>query len=222
MYRFCRALSVFAVLVTPAASVWAGALPATLTPGAKYAAIASDNHGEARVYDVYVGKSWSATGPKAPIIFDDLLGQTAGLQQEVDTRGYLWVTPYPVPPDDRFLFYVNEYPGTYGELQHTPSQVTVTTKGDDWGYFGAVIDELAARANGDQTRVFFTGLSAGGLLTYNTAGHMAHRWRGPSSGTTSRRSSRSYRPTPIVPFRSSIFTAIRTSRWPMAVSSEPT
>jgi MYXO-CTERM domain-containing protein len=171
-----RSLCAFAAVFCVTSAAWAGSLPATLTAGTKYSGISIDNHGEARTYDVYVGKSWSASGPKAPIIFERLLGQTAGLQAEVDARGYLWVSPYGVPPDDRFLYYVNEYPGTYLEIQHSPPQEVMLTHGDDWGYFGAVIDELSAKAHGDATRTFFTGLSAGGLLTYNTAGHMAHRF----------------------------------------------
>jgi MYXO-CTERM domain-containing protein len=171
-----RALGAFLAVFSVTSAAWAGSLPATLTAGVKYSGISIDNHGEARTYDVYVGKSWSASGPKAPIIFERLLGQTVGFQAEVDARGYLWVTLNGVPPDDRFLYYVNEYPGTYLEIQHTPPVEVMLTHGDDWGYFGAVIDELAAKAHGDPTRTFMTGLSAGGLLTYNTAGHMAHRF----------------------------------------------
>jgi polyhydroxybutyrate depolymerase len=172
----CLATGFLTAALAASGTAFAISLPASLIPGSHYHGVTIDNHGEARTYDVYVGKTWSATGAKAPVVIERLLGQTQGFQAEVDAGGYLWVTPVAIlpPPDDRFLFYVNEYPGTYEEMQG--GGVTTLTKGDDWGYLGALIEELVAKANADTARVFMTGLSNGGLLTYNVGGHMAHRF----------------------------------------------
>jgi polyhydroxybutyrate depolymerase len=143
----------------------AGALPSRLTPGEYEVSVT--HGGRSRYYLVYIPESASVGRPLPLLIAfhggggnPSQFKRSAGIDQVAEREGFLVV--YPAGTGiGRFLQTWNAGSACCGRA--------LTLGVDDVGFARAVVDDLARRVAVDRTRVYATGHSNGGGMTYRLA-----------------------------------------------------
>ncbi len=118
-----------------------------------------------RTYHVYVPKSYSAVNP-SPILFNlhggastalDFLNNEGDMREIADTANFIIV--YPQATSDN-----NGNP-----TWHLGAENSKSTDVNDVGFVSHIIDDVSSVYSIDQERVYVTGFSNGGYLTYEIA-----------------------------------------------------
>lgn len=133
--------------------------------------------GEERFYKLYIPDSYSANGIDVPLVFNfHGYGSNAGEQMFygdfrsiADTENFLIVHPE----------------GLTDAMGSTHFNAQWQSSVDDIGFTAALIDELIANYNIDATRVYSTGMSNGGFMSYTLACELSDKFAAVASVTGS-------------------------------------
>jgi len=154
-----------------------------------------------REYIVYVPASLPR-GKPAPMLVAlhggggdmDFQAENYGLKQKADEAGFIAVFP-------------NGYSRFKSGILATWNAGACCGKAvennvDDVGFLREVILRVSRQANADRTRVYATGMSNGGLMSYRLACELPHMIRAiaPVAGTDNTRSCNPSRPVPVIHF----------------------
>jgi polyhydroxybutyrate depolymerase len=147
------------------------AAPARLAPGDQEIRLA--HGGRERFYLVHAPPA-AASGAALPVVLvfhggggtAEAQQEWAGMDRVADQEGFLAVYPAGTGRFERRLLTWNA-----GGCCGYASDHDV----DDVGFVAALLDDLATRASVDPARVYATGLSNGGMLSYRLASDLAER-----------------------------------------------
>lgn len=136
---------------------------------AQYETIEHD--GLDRQYAIYVPSSYDGNGPPVPLVlgFHGGYGTGAGFQRNyaydelAEAEGFIAV--YPNGAENYRSWNAGQCCGRAEGLEI-----------DDVGFVSALIDTLVGRYRIDTTRIYATGMSNGGMLTYRLACELGHRF----------------------------------------------
>lgn len=153
-----------------------------------------------RRYRVHVPKSYDASSP-APVIIGfhggggnpESMIMLSGLNQKSDEAGFIVVYPYGLGRElDRGLTFNGG--GCCGYAHQR--------KIDDIGFVKAMLDDLQRAGNIDGNRIYATGISNGGIMTYYVASELSDRIAAiaPVAGPMMTDTCKPKRPVPVMHF----------------------
>ena len=130
--------------------------------------------GRIRTYQLHIPPAYDSTEP-VPVVIA-LHGHTGGwpelkigakLDQKADEEGFIVVYPtgHLAPPLLRFLLFINTLMPTlhlWGHIWNCWDYCDI----DDVGFIRALINNLVSTLNINSSRIYITGMSGGGLMTY--------------------------------------------------------
>ncbi len=168
-----------------------------LTPGNHTRKITVD--GRERSHIVFVPKNYVAAQP-APVVLalhgagtnGAIMALLTGLNRLADDKNFVVVYPNGTGLGETLLTW---NAGKWnGRLP--------MSRPDDVKYLGAVLDDVAACVNVDDKRIYATGLSNGGMMSYRLAAEMSDRIAAiaPVAGTLCLDDCRPTRPVPVLHF----------------------
>ncbi len=130
--------------------------------------------GRIRTYQLHIPPAYDGTQP-VPLVIA-LHGHTGGwpelkigakLDQKADEEGFIVVYPngHLAPPLLRFLLFINTLMPTlhlWGHIWNCWDYCNI----DDVGFIRALINRLESKLNINSSRIYITGMSGGGMMTY--------------------------------------------------------
>jgi polyhydroxybutyrate depolymerase len=130
--------------------------------------------GRIRTYQLHIPPTYDGTEP-VPVVIA-LHGHTGGwpelkigakLDQKADEEGFIVVYPtgHLAPPLLRFLLFINTFMPTlhlWGHIWNCWDYCDI----DDVGFIRELINRLESKLNINSSRIYITGMSGGGLMTY--------------------------------------------------------
>jgi polyhydroxybutyrate depolymerase len=153
-----------------------------------------------RRYRLYVPKAYNAERPTPVVVVfhggggnPESMVRLTGMNAKADTAGFIVVYPYGSGRDpERGLTFNGGGCCAYAMLQGI----------DDVAFTRALLDDLATVANVDTNRVYATGLSNGGIMSYFVASELSDRIAAiaPVGGPMMLEASRATRPVSVMHF----------------------
>jgi polyhydroxybutyrate depolymerase len=142
----------------------------SLTPAEHTRSLEVD--GRTRSYLVHVPKSYDGSKP-VPVVLAfhggltnaDIMVRFSGLSEKADEEGFVVVYPNGTGERERLLTWNAGNCCGYARLHQV----------DDVKFIGAVLDDVEKIVNVDKNRIFATGISNGGMISYRLADEMADR-----------------------------------------------
>jgi polyhydroxybutyrate depolymerase len=131
-------------------------------------------NGRIRTYQLHIPPAYDGTEP-VPVVIA-LHGHTGGwpelkigakLDQKADEEGFIVVYPngHLAPPLLRFLLFINTLMPTlhlWGHIWNCWDYCDI----DDVGFIRVLINRLVSKLNINSSRIYITGMSGGGMMTY--------------------------------------------------------
>jgi polyhydroxybutyrate depolymerase len=169
-----------------------------LTPGDHTRKLTVDER--ERNYLVHVPPKYKADAPTPVVLVfhgggsnADQMMRYSGMNDKADAETFIAVYPNGTGPLDRILLTFNG-----GNCCGS----AVNNDVDDVEFTGALLDDLATVANVNAKRVFSTGLSNGGIMSYRLASELSDRIAAiaPVGGTMGSETCKPSRPVPVMHF----------------------
>ena len=142
--------------------------------GGKSYAFTLMHDGQAREYEVYLPHSYSADGPKLPLVLyihgaggKIKSAYLDGLDEAADQFGF--VLAVPLATDVKGGFLGTRWNGGKWEGG------SCCGKADDIGFISKMIDEVVGKYRINEKRIYATGISNGGLMVNRIACELAHK-----------------------------------------------
>ncbi len=143
--------------------------------------LAIDHGGLTRYYRAYVPKSYDKN-KKTPLVIyvhggggSSASSKNDGLYSYSDKYGFILLSPAGTGVLKNMLLVWNYGPYLIGEnIVNRPNYATEHNI-DDIGFFSKMIDDAESKFNIDKNKIYMTGISQGGMMSYRSACELSNR-----------------------------------------------